>query len=95
MLDGRAGLGGQSWLTYSLSPRTKLQFGYRHQKVSSAFGRLVDYSLRGDILAGHNLALPGICSSEQWRFPVIRPSQQCTVVASMQLTFYPHLHIGR
>lgn len=94
---GRAGLGGQGWLTYSFNPRNKLQFGYRHQEVSSAFiggGRLVDYSLRGDILAGRNLALAGYLQYEQWKFPVLNPNRQSDVVASMQLTFYPHLHLG-
>jgi len=94
---GRAGLGGQGWLTYSFSPRNKLQFSYRHQEVSSAFiggGRLVDYSLGGDILATPNLALSGYVQYEQWRFPVISPNRHSPVVASIQLTFYPHLRVG-
>jgi hypothetical protein len=95
---GRAGLGGQGWLTYSFSPRNKLQFGYRHQEVSHAFiggGRLMDYSLRGDILAGHALALSGYLQYEQWRFPVITPKGQSNVTASLQLTFYPNWGIRK
>jgi hypothetical protein len=94
---GRAGLGGQGWLTYSFSPRSKLQFGYRHQEVSSAFiggGRLIDYSLRGDVLVGRNIALSGSVQYEQWRFPVLSPNRQSPLTASMHLTFYPHLHVG-
>lgn len=95
---GRAGLGGQGWLTYSFSPRNKLQFGYRHQEVSSAFiggGRLVDYSLRGDFLAGRNVALSGYLQYEQWRFPVISPDRQSDIAASLQLTFYPRLRFRK
>jgi membrane-associated phospholipid phosphatase len=91
---GRAGLGGQGWLTYSFSPRNKFQFGYRHQEVSSALiggGRLIDYSLKADILAGRNAALSGYLQFEQWRFPVINPNRQSNVTASIQLTFYPHV----
>src|SRR5207248_10449921 len=34
---GRAGRGGQGWLTYWFSPRSTLQFGYRYQKVDRDF----------------------------------------------------------
>jgi hypothetical protein len=94
---GRAGLGGQGWLTYSFTPRTKIEFGYRHQEVSRAFiggGRLIDYSLQGEILARRNLALSGYLQYEQWRFPVISPNRVSPIVASLQLTFYPHIHVG-
>ncbi len=40
---GRAGRGGQGWLTYSFSPRTQVQLQYRLQEVSKNFiggGRL-------------------------------------------------------
>jgi len=90
---GRAGRGGQGWLTYSFSPRNKMQAGYRLQEVSSEFiggGRLADYSLRGDFLATHNLALSGYFQYEQWRFPVIAPAGKTDLVGSIQLTYYPH-----
>ena len=95
---GRAGLGGQGWLTYSFSPRNKLQLCYRHQEVSKAFvggGRLVDYSLGGNMLASHNLALSGYLQYEQWLFPVINPNRQSNITVTMQLTFYPHLRTGK
>ena len=95
---GRAGLGGQGWLTYSFSPRNKLQFGYRHQEVSKAFvggGRLVNYSLGGDILASNNLVLSSYVQYEKWFFPVVNSNRQSNITASMQLTFYPRLRTGR
>ena len=42
---GRAGHGGQGWMTYSFSPRNQVQLGYRLQQVSKDFiggGRSVD-----------------------------------------------------
>jgi hypothetical protein len=95
---GRAGRGGEGWLTYSFGPRSKLQFDYRHQEVSSQFiggGRLIDYSLIGDVLASRTLALSGRIQYEQWRFPVLNPGRQSDIVASMQLTFYPKWGVPR
>src|ERR1700723_367378 len=48
---GRAGRGGQAWLTYSSSPRNKFELGYRVQEVSTRFiggGRSVAYSPRAE-----------------------------------------------
>jgi hypothetical protein len=90
---GRAGRGGQGWLTYSISPRNRLQFGYRLQEVAHGFiggGRLVDYSAQSEFLVGRNLSVSGSVQYEQWRFPVLDPVRQTDVTASMQVTFYPH-----
>jgi Capsule assembly protein Wzi/PAP2 superfamily len=89
---GRAGLGGQGWLTYSFTPRTKLQFGYRHQEVSKAFiggGRSIDYSANGTVMLRHDLAFSGSVQYEQWRFPVLATDRQSDVAASIQITFWP------
>ena len=95
---GRAGRGGQGWLTYSFSPRDTLQFGYRLQTVSPAFiegGRLVDYSARGEFMLGRDVSISGFLQYEQWRFPVISPVGQSDVTASVQMTFYPRWHVGK
>ena len=92
---GRAGRGGQGWLTYSFSPRKKLQLGYRQQEISRLFiggGRLVDYSARGDFVLRSNIELSGVLQYEHWRFPVLSTDRQTNITASAQLTFYPHLH---
>ena len=89
---GRAGRGGQGWLTYSFSPRNKLQFGYRHQEVSHDFiggGRLVDYSVRTDFTASSTVSLSGLLQYEQWRFPVLAATGQSDITASIQVTFSP------
>jgi hypothetical protein len=95
---GRAGRGGQGWLTYSFSPRDKLQFGYRLQTVSPAFiegGRLVDYSAQGEFMLGRDVSVSGIFQYEEWRFPVISLARQSDVTASVQMTFYPRWHLGK
>jgi membrane-associated phospholipid phosphatase len=93
---GRAGRGGQGWLTYSFSPRNKIQFGYRLQTVAPDFiggGRLADYSARGEFMLGHQVSVSGLMQYEQWRFPVLNVTGQTDVTASLQLTFYPHWHL--
>ena len=93
---GRAGRGGQGWLTYWFSPRNKLQLGYRLQTVSPKFlegGRLADYSAQTDLLLRHDLSLSGFVQYEQWRFPLLNPTRQSDITASLQLTFYPRFKI--
>jgi membrane-associated phospholipid phosphatase len=95
---GRAGRGGQGWLTYWLSPRNKLQLGYRLQTVSPDFiggGRLVDYSAKSEFMLAQDISISGSVQYEQWRFPVIGPTRQSDVTASVQLAFYPHWKLGR
>jgi membrane-associated phospholipid phosphatase len=90
---GRAGRGGQGWLTYSFSPRTQVQFGYRLQEVSPRFiegGRLVDYSAQSQFMVGPNISVSGLLQYEQWRFPILSSDRQSDVTASIQVTFYPH-----
>ncbi|MBV9181551.1 MAG: phosphatase PAP2 family protein [Acidobacteria bacterium] len=90
---GRAGRGGQGWLTYSFSARSNLQFGYRLQEVSKDFiagGRLADYFCKTNLKLGANVDAAGAIQYEQWRFPVLASNQQSNLSASFQLTFYPH-----
>lgn len=90
---GRAGRGGQGWLTYSFSPRTKVEFGYRHQEVSKDFiggGRLIDYSAHADLRFSRDLVCSGFLKYEQWKFPVLAANRQSNVAASVQLTYSPH-----
>jgi len=89
---GRAGRGAQAWLTYSFSPRNRIQLGYRLQEVSKDFlggGRLADYSARGEFKLSSTLAVSGFLQYEPWRFPALTPTPQANVTASVQLTFYP------
>jgi hypothetical protein len=95
---GRAGRGGQGWLTYWFSPRNKLQVGYRLQTVSPAFiggGRLADYSAQSEFMVGTSVSISGLFQYEQWRFPIISAIRQSDITASARLTFYPHWRLSR
>ncbi|HUK22934.1 MAG TPA: capsule assembly Wzi family protein [Terriglobales bacterium] len=90
---GRAGLGGQAWLTYHLAPRSQLQFVYRHQEAARSFiggGRLNDYSAGVQAGLSAGLVFSGSLQYEQWKFPVLSPLGQTDVSAAVQLTFTPH-----
>ena len=90
---GRAGRGGQGWLTYSFSPRNQLQLGYRLQGVPKDFvggGRLADYSASAGFMVSHEIAFSGRLQYERWYFPVLSPTGKSDVTASVQLTFSPN-----
>jgi len=95
---GRAGRGGQAWLTYSFSPRDNFQLGYRQQEVSTLFvggGRSVDYSARAEKMLTHDVGLSGFLQYEQWKFPVLAPGRRIDFTSSVQLTFYPKWQIRK
>jgi membrane-associated phospholipid phosphatase len=90
---GRRGRGEQGWLTYRFSPRSNIQFGYRHNSVDKAFlqgGTLQDFNLRTDLMLTHTLGISGFVQRETWNFPVLSPTAQSDTTASVQLTFWPH-----
>ena len=90
---GREGQGVQAWTTYWFTPRNKLQFEFRHLKVSHEFitfgGTVADASVRADFWARSNFSLSAAVQYEAWTFPVIAPTRQSNVTSSIQLTFWP------
>jgi hypothetical protein len=90
---GRDGQGAQAWATYWLSPRNKIQFSYRHQKVSQEIipegGTLSDLGVRADFWVRPNVSISSSVQYEKWTFPVLSPGAQSNVVASFQLTYSP------
>jgi hypothetical protein len=90
---GRQGQGAQAWTTYWLSPRNKVQFGFRHQTVSSQFisngGNLNDANVRAEFWPNSSLSLSAFVQCETWNFPVIASSRQSNVTSSIQLSFWP------
>jgi membrane-associated phospholipid phosphatase len=91
---GRQSQAEQAWSTYHISPRSYLQAGYRHQKVSKDFmpggATLSDVSLSGDFLFRSDVSVSGLIQYESWNFPVITPGAQSNVTASLQFTYWPH-----
>ena len=90
---GREGQGAQAWTTYWFSPHNKLQFGFRHQKVSHEFipngGTVTDASVRADVWMGSTFSVSTGVQYERWTFPVIAPTMQSNVAASVQLSLWP------
>lgn len=90
---GRRGRGQQAWATYSFSPRTQIQLGYRHNSVDKAFlqgGRLQDVSIQADVMLRHDLRLSGYVQYETWNFPVLSLTGKSDTTSSIELTFWPH-----
>ena len=90
---GRQGQGAQAWTTYWFSPRNKLQFGFRHQKVSTQFipngGNLADASVRAEFWPRSSFSFSASVQYETWNFPVIASTRQSNVTSSVQFTFWP------
>jgi hypothetical protein len=90
---GREGQGVQAWTSYWFSPRNKLQFEFRHLKVSHGFipdgGTLADGSVKADFWVRSSFSVSASVQYEAWTFPVIAPTRQTDVSTSIQLTFWP------
>jgi len=91
---GREGQGAQAWTNYWFTPRNRLQFNFRHQKVSQEFipggGTLTDVGARGDYWVRSDLSISGSVQVEQWNFPVLAQKAQSNVTSTLQVTFRPH-----
>lgn len=91
---GRQGQGALAWTNYWFSPKSKLQFSFRHQKVSREFipdgGTLTDFGVRGDYWLRSDLGLSAWVQHERWLFPVIQPNASTNVTAAAQISFEPH-----
>jgi Capsule assembly protein Wzi/PAP2 superfamily len=90
---GRDGQGAQVWSTYWFSPRNKLQFDFRHQKVSKQFipggGTVTDGGVNADFLVRSKFSVTGSVQYERWDFPVIASTRRNDVSTSLQFTYWP------
>jgi membrane-associated phospholipid phosphatase len=90
---GRQGQGAQAWSTYWFGPRNKLQFGFRHQKVSQQLipdgGSLADADVRAEFWPGPSFSVSASVQYEVWNFPVIASTRQSNVTSMIQLSFWP------
>ncbi len=91
---GRQGQGAEAWTNYWLGPKSKLQFHFRHQKVSQQFipdgGSLTDVGVSTDLWVHSALSISSFLQYERWAFPVLAPAPQTNVTGSLQVTFWPH-----
>jgi membrane-associated phospholipid phosphatase len=90
---GREGQGAQAWSNYWFNARNRLQFNYRHQKVSQVFipggGTVTDVGIKGDYWFRPNFGISTSVQYERWTFPVIQAGQQTDVSASVEFLFQP------
>ena len=96
---GREGQGAQAWSNYWFTSRNRLQFNFRHQKVSQEFipggGTLTDVGTRADYWVRPNLSFSAAVQYERWLFPVIEPNAQRNVTASVEILFQPQKSFRR
>lgn len=90
---GRQGQGAQAWTTYWLTPQSKIQLSYRHQKVSQEFlpggGTLNDASIQADWWVRSNFSVSSFVQYELWKFPVVAPGTHHNVTSSFEFTYRP------
>ncbi|MFI5094774.1 MAG: capsule assembly Wzi family protein [Candidatus Acidiferrales bacterium] len=90
---GREGQGAQAWSNYWFGTRNRMQFNFRHQKVSHEFipggGTLTDLGARGDYWLRSNLGLSASVQYERWLFPAIQPNAQRDVSVTVGIVFQP------
>jgi membrane-associated phospholipid phosphatase len=90
---GREGQGAQAWSNYWFGARNRLQFNFRHQKVSQEFipggGTLTDVGVRGDYWVRSNLGLSVWVQHERWLFPVIQANATRNVTTAVEIMFAP------
>ena len=90
---GRDGQGAQVWSNYWFGARNRVQFNFRHQKVSNQFipngGTLTDFGVRGDYWLRSNIGLSAWVQHERWLFPVIEPGIHRNITAAVQIEFQP------
>jgi hypothetical protein len=90
---GRAGQGAQAWTNYWFTTRNRLQFNFRHQKISQQFlpggGSLTDVGVRGDYWLRSNLSVSASVQYERWLIPVIQPNESRNVTGAVEILFQP------
>ena len=90
---GREGQGIQAWSEYWFSPRSTLQFGYRHAKVASDFipdgETLNDGSVKANWWVHKDLCFSAFVQYEKWLAPVLAATTQSNWTSSVEIGFQP------
>ena len=92
---GREGNGYQAWTTYVLSPKSSIQAAFRYSKIAKDFlpqgSTQVDANLSAILRVQKNVELRSFVQYESWLIPVLNPTRQRDVAASLQVTWWPGL----
>ena len=87
---GREGNGYQAWTTYVLSPKSSVQAAFRYSKIAKDFlpqgSTQVDANLSAILRVQKNVELRSFLQYESWLIPVLNPTRQHDVAASLQVT---------
>ena len=90
---GRDGQGAQVWSNYWFTPKNRIQFNFRHEKVSQQFlpggGSLTDFGVRGDLWFQNGVGVTSTFQYERYLFPVIQPGAVRNITASVELQIQP------
>lgn len=90
---GRQGQGAEAWANYWFDPKSKVQFHFRHQKVSQQFipngGSITDIGVSSDLWVGSALSFSAFVQYERWAFPVLAAAPQANMLGALQVTFWP------
>jgi len=92
---GRGGQGERAWSTYWLSPRSKIQFQYRHQKVDGDSlprgGTLNDGGVNVEFQLRPEVTVSGSVQYEKWNYPLLALEAKSNWATSVGFIFWPHL----
>ena len=90
---GRDADGFALWSTYTISPFSNIQLGYRGMKIASNYipqGTTQNVgSIATTFRVRKQLEVKGLVQYEKWLVPVLNPNRQTDVAVSMQLTWFP------
>jgi hypothetical protein len=90
---GRGGQGAQVWTNYWFNARNRLQFNFRHQKVSQQLmpggGSLTDVGALGDYWVRPDVSISASVQYERWLFPILQPNIERPVSATVEIQFAP------
>jgi membrane-associated phospholipid phosphatase len=96
---GREGTGEQAWLNYWFSPKSSLQFGYRHLQVDGDFipggVKLHDEFVKANLWVSSTLNVTALLQHEQWTAPLLAPTPQTNWTSSVGITFQPDRYFSR
>jgi len=94
---GRQGQGAQVWSNYWMSPKNRILFNFRHQKVSQQFipggGSLTDVGVQSDYSVRKGLDVSFSVQYERWLIPAIQPQSSQSVTSSLTFRFRPQKSI--
>jgi membrane-associated phospholipid phosphatase len=95
---GRDGIGIQAWTTAWLSPRDKVQLGFRNNAIDRHFlegGRYMDFSARVTHSLGRGIEIDSTVQYERWKLPILASGTMDNAAAFVQLTYWPNWQLKK